>query len=131
MVAAIVDEHDRQAVAVQFGEVAEGVLGLHDDEPVEGARGHLAGEALDGLGAAVAGEQQQPVVGGFDGVDDALEQFAHPRPGQRGHEHADRTAGTAGEADGAGAGYIAELCDHFTNAGGRGAVHLALGVDDP
>ncbi|CAO0830409.1 hypothetical protein SMICM17S_11681 [Streptomyces microflavus] len=131
MVAAVVDEHDRQAVAVQGGEVAEGVLRLHDDEPVEGARRHLGGEALDGLGAPVAGEQQQPVVGGLDGVDDALEQFAHPRPGQRGDQHADGTAGAAGQAHGSGAGHIAELCDHFTNAGGGGTVHLALGVDDP
>ncbi len=131
MVAAVVDEDDRQAVAVQVGEVAEGVLGLHDDEPVEGARRHLAGEALDGLGPAVAGEEQQPVVGGLDGVDDPLEQFAHPRPGQRGHEHPDRTAGAPGQTHGSGAGHIAELCDHFTNAGGGHPVHLALGVDDP
>ncbi len=71
VVAAIVDQHDRQAVAVQFGEVVQGVLGFHHDQSVEGPRRHLAGEALHGLGPAVAGEQQQPVVGGLDGVDDA------------------------------------------------------------
>lgn len=119
MVAAVVDEHDRQATAVQCGEVVESVLGFDDDEPVEGTRRHLAGEALHGLGAPVAGEEQQPVVGGLDGVDDTLEHFAHPRPGERGHQHADRTAAAAGQSDGARAGYVAELCDHFANTGCR------------
>lgn len=131
VVAAVVDQHDRQTVAVQRGEMVEGVLGLDDQEPVEGARRHLAGEAPYGLGAAIAGEEQQPVIGGLDGVHDTLEHLAHPRPGERGHQHGDRTAAAAGQSDGTRAGYVAELCDHFTNAGGSGTVHLTLGVDDP
>ena len=119
VVTAIVDEHDRQAAAVQCGEVVEGVLGFDDDESVEGTRRHLAGEAPHGLGAPVAGEEQQPVVGGLDGVDDTLEHFAHPRPGERRHQHADRTAAAAGQSDGSRAGHVTELCDHFTNAGRR------------
>lgn len=109
----------------------EGVLGLHHEQPVERARRHLAGETSHGFGAPVAGEQQQPEAGGFHRVDDALQHLAHPRPGQRGHQHAHRPAAAPGQPDGTRTGYIAHAVDDLADTGSGRCLDLATGVQHP
>jgi hypothetical protein len=114
---------------VQRGDVVEGALGLDDQQPVERLGGDLRAELAHRLLAAVAGEQQQAVPLGLEHVDRALDHLADPRPGERGHQHADHPRTPAGQADGARAGHVTELVDHRPDPRGGRLVQLTLAVE--
>ncbi len=127
---AVVDEHDRQALAVQVGQVLQGSLRLDRDQAVERFRRHLRREPENRLLAATGAEQQQAVPLGLHDVDDALEHLTHPRPGERRDEHPDDPGTAARQADRPGARHVAELVDHLTNPSRGCRVEIVLAVEN-
>jgi hypothetical protein len=125
----VVDQHDRQAPGVQGGDVVERALGLDDQQAVEALGGDLRTELAHRLVAAVAGEQEQAVPLGLQHVDRALQHLADPRPGERGHQHADHPGAPAGQTDRTGTRHVAQFLDHLANPGGGGLVQLTLAVE--